>query len=223
MSGKTAAIIGATGMIGQNLQELLLQDASFDTVRILVRRPVERTAPGLEIKLVDFSDYESVRLALEGVDVIFCAIGTTQKKVKGNKDLYRRIDLDIPLKVARIGRENGCERFIVITSVGANSRSRNFYLQLKGELEERLQATGLQYLHIMQPSMLLGHRSEHRPGEGFLQKTTQLLSGLLAGSWKKYRAIQGHTVAKAMVKAASIETPGIFRYTYEDIKKLAGE
>jgi uncharacterized protein YbjT (DUF2867 family) len=98
----TATIIGSTGLIGSYLLEELLMDDNFDTVRILIRRPVELTHPKLEKKLVDFTDAESFRLALEGSDVVFCAIGTTQKKVKGNKAAYRKVDYDIPVNAARL-------------------------------------------------------------------------------------------------------------------------
>ena len=100
MSEKTAAILGSTGMIGNYLLELVLTDEYFSTVRVLVRRPVQKKIDRMEVKLVDFNDAESFKLALEGCDTIFSCIGTTQKNVKGNNELYRKIDFDIP--VARV-------------------------------------------------------------------------------------------------------------------------
>jgi len=220
MSGKTAVIIGGTGMIGQYLTEQLVKDPYFETVRLLVRRPLEKPDPAIEIKLVDFADAESIKLALEDSDVIFCAIGTTQKNVKGDKTLYRKIDFDIPVRVARFGKEAGCEKFVVVSSVGADSKSNTFYLQLKGELEEALADSGIETVHIMQPSLLLGQRKEKRNGEGLLQATGKLLSGLLIGSWRKYRAMDGNTLAKAMIAAAKKEEKGVFRFQYDGIKKL---
>lgn len=208
-------------MIGQYLTEQLVKEPYFETVRLVVRRPLEKPDPGIEIKLVDFADAESIKLALEDSDVIFCAIGTTQKNVKGNKELYRKIDFDIPVRVARFGKEAGCEKFVVVSSVGADSKSKTFYLHLKGELEEALANSGIEAVHIMQPSLLLGQRKEKRNGEGLLQATGKLLSGLLIGSWRKYRAMDGNTLAKAMIAAAKKEEKGVFRYMYDDIKSLA--
>lgn len=221
MSEKTAAIIGATGMIGTYLQELLIKDRDFSTVRLIVRRPLQKYHPKIEIKLVDFDDAESVKLALEGTDALFCSMGTTQKNVKGDKELYRKIDFDIPVKVARYCKELGCEKYMIVTSASANSKSNTFYLRLKGEIEDALQATGLRSVHIMQPSMLLGDRKEYRFIERFLNGPMQLLSKTFTGSWRKYRAIHGKTVAQAMVNAAKKDTPGFFRYTYDEIIKLA--
>jgi uncharacterized protein YbjT (DUF2867 family) len=222
MSGKTAAIIGATGMIGNYLLELLLQDDYFSTVRVIVRRPFQKTHPKVEVKLVDFNDAESLKLALEETDMVFCAIGTTQKKVKGDKTLYRKIDFDIPVKAARFCKEAGCEKFILVSAVGANSKSNTFYLQLKGETEEALQQSGNRSIHIMQPSILLGDRKENRPMEKVAQGLTTLFSGLFIGSLQKFKPIHGKTVAIAMVNAAKKDEPGFFRYTYKEIRELAG-
>ena len=104
MSEKTAAILGSTGMIGSYLLELILADNYFSTVRVLVRRPVPRKTDQVEVKLVDFNDAESFRLALEDCQTIFSCIGTTQKNVKGNNELYRQVDFDIPLKAARLAK-----------------------------------------------------------------------------------------------------------------------
>lgn len=137
-----ATLIGATGLIGSHLLNLLLADEYFDSVRILIRRPMEFTHPKLEKKLVDFSDMESFRLALEDSNVVFCAIGTTQRKVKGDKEAYRKIDYDITVNAARFCKLNGCETFVFVSSVGANSKSNNFYLKLKGEIEEAVKKCG---------------------------------------------------------------------------------
>lgn len=192
-----ATVIGATGLIGGYLLELLLKDDHFDSVRILVRRPFESDHPKLEKKLVDFTDAESFRLALEGSDVIFCSIGTTQKKVKGDKETYRKIDFDITVNAARFSKLNGCETFVFVSSVGANSKSKNYYLNLKGEIEDTVKTVGLKHLHIMQPSLLLGDRKESRFGEKIAQWVMPVFSFLIP---KKYRHVKARHVAKEMIR-----------------------
>lgn len=221
MSGKTAAIIGVTGMTGNYLLGEMLNDSYYETIRVIVRRPYTKTNPRIEVKLVDFNDYESLKLAIDGIDALFCNIGTTQKKVKGDKQLYRKIDFDIPVKAARACKETGCDKFITITSVGADSRSSNFYLKLKGEVENALSKSGVKSVHIMQPSMLLGHRSEHRLGEQIGTPVMRAVSFLMTGSLRKYKPIHGRDVARAMLNVSKNDEPGIFFYTYNDIKKLS--
>ncbi len=194
----TATIIGSTGLVGGHLLELLLKDPYFDRVRILVRRPVERSHPKLEKKLVDFSDMESFRLALEETDIIFCAIGTTQKKVKGDKKAYRKVDYDIPVNAARLGKLCGCEKFVLVSSVGANSKSNNFYLKLKGEVEEAVQAAGIGSVYILRPSVLIGNRKEFRFSEKLAGWLMPLFSFIIPA---KYRPVKASKVAEAMVNA----------------------
>jgi uncharacterized protein YbjT (DUF2867 family) len=223
MSEKIAVILGSTGMIGTYLQNILLEDTYFDTVRILVRRPQRKTHPKLEVKLVNYDDAESVKLALDNSHAVFSCIGTTQKNVKGDKQLYRKIDFEIPAHCARWAKESGCEKWVMVTSVNANPDSSTFYLKLKGDLEEAVIKTGIESIHIMQPSMLLGERTEKRPLEKILQGSFRFLGGIFPGSWRKFKAIEGHTVAKAMLNAAKHEEKGIFRYTYDGITGLAKE
>ncbi|MBS1609189.1 MAG: NAD(P)H-binding protein [Bacteroidetes bacterium] len=221
MSGKTAAIIGVTGMVGNYLLQELLHDPYFETIRLIVRRPYPKSGAKTEIKLVDFNDYESLKLAIDGSDVLFCTIGTTQKKVKGDKELYRKVDQEIPLKAARICKETGCGKFVIVSSVGANSKSNNFYLKLKGEVEDALALSGMESIHILQPSFLLGERKEKRTGERLGQIVFNGVSFLMIGPLKKYKPVHGKEVALAMLNAAKANTTGVAKYTYHEIKKSA--
>lgn len=208
-------------MIGNYLLEEIVHDDYFDTARVIVRKPYEKKHPKMEVKLVDFSDTESLKMALDGSDTVFSCIGTTQKNVKGNHTLYRQIDFDIPVKAARLCKELGCEKFILVSAVGANRHSTTFYLKLKGELENAIHHIGLRSVHIMQPSMLLGKRKEKRAGENLIQGSMKTLSGIFVGALRKYRAIPGKTVAKAMLNAAKKNEEGFYRYTYDRIKEVA--
>ena len=214
----TATLIGATGLIGNYLLEELLKDDFYHTVRILIRRPLEFNHPKLEKKLVDFTDPESFRLALEGSDVVFCAIGTTQKKVNGDKAAYRKVDYDIPVNAARFCKITGCEKFILVSSVGANSKSNNFYLKLKGEVEDTVKAVGIKSLHIMQPSMLLGDRKEFRLGEKIGTPVMKAISFLLPS---RYKPVHGKDVASAMLSVSKSSLEGEKTYEFTEIKKLA--
>lgn len=221
MSKHIASIIGATGMIGTYLQQVLTEDSSFDTIRVLVRRPIPRPHPKIEVKLVDFSDLESVKLAIDGSDSLFCAIGTTQKKAKGDRQAYLKIDFDIPVKTARLCKELGIDRMAIVSAVGANSRSRNFYLKLKGHVEEAISLEPIASIHFFQPSVLLGDRQEKRAMEKFAQRLLRFAQPVMQGGWRKYRAIEGLEVAQAMAQSVKLGLPGIHRYTYSDIQQLA--
>jgi len=218
MSAKTAALIGATGLIGGEVLTFLLNDPYYERTRILVRRPFPLEHPKLEKKLVDFEDGDSVLVALDGCDVVFVAIGTTQKKVKGDKRAYRKVDYDITVNVARYSKMAGCRSFVFVSSAGANSKSNNFYLRLKGEVEDAIMKLELNSVHIMQPSMLLGKRAESRPLETIGQPLMKTFAFLLPA---KYKPIQAANVARAMLEVSKKDENGVFVYGYRDIKEIA--
>jgi len=214
MNGRTAVVLGATGLIGSSLVELLLRDDAFATVRVLVRRPFPLQNPKLDIRITDFSDYESYKKNLGTGDCIFSCIGTTNADVKGDKALYRTIDFDIPVNAARFGSEAGFKQFLLVSAIGADARSRIFYSRLKGEVEEVISTFPFQGLHIFRPSLLVGERKQKRLGEVIGTVIFRLISFLIPS---KYQAIEGKTVAKAMLKAARENTPGLNNYEYKDM------
>ena len=214
----TATLVGATGLIGSNLLQELLNDIYFDTVRILIRRPIDITHPKLEKKIVDFTDNDSLLVAISNSDVLFCAIGSTMKKVKGDKDAYRKIDFEIPVKLARFCKMTGCEKFILVSSAGANPKSSNFYQRLKGETDDAIKSSELKTIHIMRPSLLLGERKEYRLGENIGKAIMTSLSFFIPA---KYKAIQGKDVAKVMLDLSKRNEEGIFVHENSEIRNLS--
>lgn len=146
-------------------------------------------------------------------DDVFCALGTTVRKA-GSQQAFREIDYEYPLAIARQAVEAGSRQYLLVSSVEANPRSANFYLRVKGDLEDALGALPFRALHVFQPSFLLGERSERRMGERAGIIAARILSPLLAGPLKKYRAIPADAVARAMVETAIREEPGRHVYTY---------
>lgn len=217
MKGKTATIIGATGLIGSNLLEILLDDDKYASIRLLVRRPVFSDNPKVIVNVIDFTDPISFKAGIEGSDAVFCAIGTTQKKVKGDKVAYRKVDYYIPVHAARLCEKTGCPHFLLVSSVGADSRSSNFYLKLKGEVEDDVKKLKIRAVSIFRPSILLGKRKEFRFGEIVSQSLASVFHFLLP---PKYKPVPAFNVARAMVNAAAQDLPGVHVYQYEDIMKL---
>ena len=157
-------LIGATGLIGTHFLEEISPD-DFEEVKAITRRKI----PNLENKdfikqsVHDFSELEKMRQDLK-TDVLVSALGTTIIKA-GSKDEFMKIDHDLPLEISRIAKEEGCRTMILISSMGANSKSKIFYSRVKGLLEESLEKVGFEEFHILRPSLLLGKRTEARPAE----------------------------------------------------------
>lgn len=221
MNEQTALVIGATGLIGNFVVEELLKDNSFLKVRALVRRRLNIINEKLEEQLVNFDDIDDYTQKFGYGDVIFCCIGTTQKQVKGDKERYEKIDFEIPINAARMGIVNKFKKFLIVSSVGADEKSSNFYLKLKGRTENALQQFAFESISIFRPSILLGFRKEKRAGEKIMQTLMKNISFLFFGSYKKYRAIYASDVAKAMVNKSKINERGIFILDYTSIMKMA--
>jgi uncharacterized protein YbjT (DUF2867 family) len=214
MKDLTATIIGATGLIGSHLVELTGKDPAFKRVKVVVRRPLALENPKMEVIVLDFSDASAFRSAIEGSDAVFCAVGTTQKKVKGDKAAYRSVDYEIPVNAAKYCSETGCSRFLLVSSVGADSKSSNFYLSLKGEVEDMVNSIRIPSVSIFRPSMLIGKRKEFRFGE-LLGKFGAVPFSFLIPS--KFKPISARKVAEAMVAASKLNRTGLSIYFHKEM------
>lgn len=215
---RTAALIGATGLIGSHLMEQLQNDPYYSQIKIIVRRPLAIDSPKMQVVVIDFSDYQAFHQAIAGSDVVFCAVGTTQKKVKGDKAAYRKVDYDIPVNAAKICAASGVSQFLLVSAVGANSGSGNFYLKLKGEVEDAINKWHIPSVSVFRPSMLLGKRAEFRFAERLSQAPMKLLSFLIPS---KYKPIEAHDVAKAMIAASKSGRPGFKVYHFNEMMQLS--
>ena len=160
---KTAILLGATGLTGGKLLELLIEDKSYSKVVLISRNSVNKTHAKIEEHLIDLLQLEENADLVKG-DVLFCCIGTTSSKTK-NKDKYKAIDYGIPVTAAGIAKKNGVEVFMVISAMGASESSRVFYNRIKGEMERDVLALGIPKTYILRPSLIGGARDEFRFGE----------------------------------------------------------
>ncbi|MBP6398995.1 MAG: NAD(P)H-binding protein [Saprospiraceae bacterium] len=190
------AVIGASGLIGGYLVQHLLAEPSVQHVKILVRKKLDLAHNKLEQVLVNFEDPTTLESALQGTDAVCVAVGTTQAKVKGDMAAYRKVDYDIPVNIARAAATQDCRLYLLVSSVGADANASNFYLKLKGEVEEEIKKMDLPSVNIFRPSMLLGNRAEFRLGERIGQGLMRVFNWLIPS---KYKAINASDVAKAMV------------------------
>jgi uncharacterized protein YbjT (DUF2867 family) len=198
----SVAILGATGLVGRHALDLLTRDPFFDRVVILTRRKyAEATAPRVEAHIVDFDRLEE-RADLLGVDQVICALGTTIKAAGGSKQRFRAVDFDIPLTAAKLAAQKGARHFLLVSALGASTRSRFFYSRVKGELEDALRSMPFHSLTIVRPSLLLGERVERRWGEELAKRLGFLLP-------PKYRPVQARDVAAVLVRAARKDAPGM--------------
>lgn len=204
---KTAIIIGATGLVGNELLNQLISDNSFEKIKAFVRKPLNIAHSKIEQHIVDFDD-EATYLGLVKGDVLFCCLGTTIKTA-GSQPAFKKVDFEYPIAFGKVAKQNGVETYVLISALGANKSSSNFYMKTKGEVENELSQLNFNSLIIVRPSMLLGNRKEFRLGELIGKVVMKSLFFLFVGPFKKYMAIEAADVAKAMLHLAKQQKHGI--------------
>lgn len=216
---KTAIILGATGLTGGCLLQLLLDDDRYERIKLFSRSEVGFTHPKIQEHLVDFLELQTDMPDFTG-DEVYCCIGTTKAKTK-NKELYRKIDLGIPVTAAKLAHENNIKTFIVISAMGARPNSKIFYNRLKGEMEKEVLKMGIPKTHILRPSLIAGKRKEIRIGEWIFKQLMRIANLVLVGPLDKYRSINPDTIAKSMVWLANHDYETVVLES-DEIKKIIG-
>lgn len=220
MNGKTAVIIGATGLVGKYLLDFLLDDPYYSSVVAFTRSPLNRDHPKLEYFQTDFSSIAGLQNSIRGDD-LFCCVGTTRKKAR-NMQNYRFVDYDIPVEFATIAKKNGFTGIYCISSLGANPDSLSFYLRLKGEMEQAILQLGFKKTAFLRPSLIIGKREEKRIMEDVAVKFFRFSRFLFFGKMKKYKPVKAVSIARAMLEIAKSDSKDIF-YENVRIKEIAGE
>jgi uncharacterized protein YbjT (DUF2867 family) len=206
-----AAISGSTGFIGTHLIELLKTEEAFEKIDVLTRKQID-----LPPKFNVLVNSDLKKQQLENVDVAFCALGTTIKTA-GSQEAFYHVDHDLVLAFAKNVKAAGAKTFVLVSSVGANPSTSNFYLRVKGETERDLQEIGFESVIILRPSMLMGERKEFRFGEWVGKGLMSIFNPIMIGSMSKYRGIHGKTVANAMLKLGKENLKGVHILEGDDL------
>lgn len=221
MRTRTAALLGASGLVGGYCLHRLVNGQEYSRVILALRKELDFSEAGTAVSKVEQRVVDDITsIDFHGINDVFCTLGTTIAKA-GSQAAFRAVDYELPMRAARAAKEAGIEQFLLVSSVGADPASSNFYLRTKGELERDLGALKLPALHIFRPGLLLGQRQEFRLSEAFAQRIGPLLNPLMMGPLRKYRSVRAKIVGEAMVAAAIRGRNGIFAYHYDEITGLA--
>lgn len=192
-----ALVLGATGAIGKDLLELLLADASFDRVDIFVRREAKVTSAKLNVHIVDFDHPEEWESELTG-DVLFSTLGTTLRAA-GSQEAQWRVDYTYQFNAAKAARKNGVNTYVLVSSVGANAKSKVFYTRMKGALDDAVQELGFPGCFILRPPSLIRKGSD-RFGEKAGIVALRAFNAI--GLMRVWKPMPTEAVAAAMVRLA---------------------
>lgn len=216
---KKALLVGASGLVGYELLQILLEAPEYDSVTIFIRNKLDIKHPKLEQLVINFDNLLNYSKYFK-VDDVYCCLGTTIKKA-GSQQAFCKVDFNYPLTVAKLAKENDVKKFLIITAMGSDSGSKIFYNRVKGEVEEEIKKVNLPSLHIFRPSLLLGERKEFRFGEKLASILSPLFSVFMVGNFRKYKPIHGRNVALAMYRKGQTKEIGSYIYSSDAIQDIS--
>lgn len=199
---KTALIFGSSGLIGSNFLNQIIKEKIYSKIKLFLRSPANINNPLIETIYTDFINLNEITEYIKGDDCYFC-IGTTRKDTP-NKAEYRRIEYNLPVEIAKISKKNLVSSFLYISSMGANIKASNSYLQNKGQVEDELIKLNFSKLSILRPSLLLGTRKNFRLGEKIMQFVMTRINFIFIRKLQKFRPIKAKNIAKSMIKIINI-------------------
>lgn len=199
---KNALLIGATGLTGKDVLINLLNNPIYQSVTIVTRHKLDINNEKLKQHVSDFKAIKQLAPQFENIDHVYCCLGTTIKKAK-SKENFAAIDYDLVINLAKLAKQSNVDKFLVISSIGANPTSKAFYSATKGKMEVKLKTLHLANTFVFRPSLLLGKRNEFRLLERLSESLASLLSFLFIGPLTKYKPINASDVALAMIATAN--------------------
>ena len=210
-------LLGASGLIGSKLLKQMLIDPEITRIVLFVRKSLAIQHEKIEQHIIYFDAMNDFAQYFNG-DALVCALGTTRSKTPNQID-YRKIDLGYTMEAANLAKTKGVKQIHLISSMGANPKSKVFYSALKGEIENLVIGLKFDKTIIYRPSILIGERSESRPMEKLSQKLNWLYDPLLFGRLKKYRSIKAELVATKIISEIKKNNTGVFILDSEEIKQ----
>jgi len=229
LKGRDLLIAGATGLVGDLLLRRLLTTPSFDgTVYAPVRRDPGVAHPRLVMLHTDFTAGSgdaglAAAIAGRGARPLYgyvSCLGTTLRAA-GSREAFVAVDRDLVLRTAQLAFDQGARHAVLVSSVGASRQSGNFYLRVKGEVEDAVEKIGFTRVDLIQPGLLLGKRRDRRPVENVMQALAPAGNLLMHGGLKRYRSIPAHEVAAAIATLLGEDAPGVFTHRYASLHALA--
>jgi len=210
-----ALVIGATGAVGKDLVQQLIEDSTFERVDIFVRREVKNPAAKVVAHVVDFDHPETWADQLKG-DVLFSCLGTTIKAA-GSQEAQWKVDYTYQYEAAKAAKANGVKNYVLVSSVGANAKSKVFYTRMKGVLDDAVQQLGFEGCFILRPPSLIRKGSD-RFGEKVGIVALKAFNAI--GLMRSFTPMPTEAVAAAMIRLAKSGRKGVEIIESQEILKV---
>ncbi len=217
------ALVGATGLVGREVIKACIGKDRIRLVGIARRETALPAGARMEMFVAEPDKWGEVLEAVKP-DALICALGTTWKRAGKDEAAFRAVDQYLVLDTARAALAAGVTRMVTVSSVNADPNAKLFYPRVKGETEQQLSKVGFKRLDILQPGLLMGSRQDDaRLGEGLAKIISPISDLMLQGALRKFRSIEGRTVAEGALALASRKAAGRFTHDNDMIRRAARE
>ena len=208
----SVVMLGASGAVGGQAVNALLAMAELKRLTLLGRReialPAAAKSNAVTQHVIDIDATDTWASLVGGHDCAVCTLGVGQPS-QMTKAEFVHIDKDVVIAFATICKQAGVKHFELLGAAGADSKSRSFYLRLKGELRDALVALNFERLSLFQPSMILTPTNRYGITQALTLAFWPGLSHLMLGPMRKFRGIRVETLGAAMAKNLATDGKGV--------------
>ena len=225
MESPLSLVAGGTGLVGSHVIKMLSNKPGS---QIILARSFDLEIPqNAELQIINFDDLSLNKVQLQnGIDHVYLCLG---KKLSTHELAYMQhsaresftlIDFDYSLAIAKLAFDSGARSIALVSAVGAQEGSFNYYFHIKGKLENEIKKIGYENICFARPGHLLGARKDFRGYEiPILESGLRIAAPFMQGPLKNFRQIEARKVAESMVMNLLNKQKGESYLYYEDFLK----
>ena len=196
--------------------------------QIILARSFNSEIPqNADLQIINFNSLGSNRVQLKnGIDHIYLCLGKRLSTYElgymqhNARESFRLIDLEYSLSIAKLAYDSGARSIALVSAVGAQEGSFNYYFHIKGKLENAIRKIGYENICFARPGHLLGVRKDFRGYEiPILESGLRIAAPFMQGPLKNFRQIEAKQVAEKMVMNLLNKQKGESYLYYEDFLK----
>ena len=222
MESPLSLVAGGTGLVGSHVIKVLSKKSG---TQIILARSFESEIPqNAELQIINFDSLSSNKVQLKnGIDHVYLCLG---KKLSTHelgymqhnaRESFKLIDFDYSLTIAKLAYDSGARSIALVSAVGAQEGSFNYYFHIKGKLENEIRKIGYENVCFARPGHLLGARKDFRGYEiPILESGLKIAAPFMQGPLTNFRQIEAKRVAESMVMNLLNRTKGETYLYYKD-------
>ena len=225
MKSPLSLIAGGTGLVGSHVIKALSKKSGE---QIILARSFNSEIPqNADLQIINFDSLGSNKVRLKnGIDHVYLCLGKRLSTHElgymqhSARESFKLIDFEYPLLIAKLAYDSGARSIALVSAVGAQEGSFNYYFHIKGKLENEIRKIGYENICFARPGHLLGARKDFRGYEiPVLESGLRIAAPFMQGPLKNFRQIEARRVAERMVMNLIDKQKGESYLYYEDFLK----